>query len=164
MITEFHAYIELWIAISQYRFGHIDAYNLLAFDLLIFLIYHISLTEVVPTLFYKFILLDEARICVKHLHGVDEIRADEAIEYNRTTVQSDEAIEYNRTIVQSNKVIVYSLFAINVVKLFLQTFHLPLLSHHQQIVQEKGEISVNTKTYSSFKALLERIPLITDYY
>jgi len=38
------------------------------------------------------------------------------------------------------------------------------LSHHQQIVQEKGEISVNTKTYSSFKALLERIPLITDYY
>ncbi len=31
---------------------------------------------------------DEARICVKHLHGVDDIRADEAIEYNRTIVQS----------------------------------------------------------------------------
>ncbi|KAL9969740.1 hypothetical protein ACROYT_G021995 [Oculina patagonica] len=31
---------------------------------------------------------DEARICVKHLHGVDDIRADGAIEYNRTIVQS----------------------------------------------------------------------------
>jgi len=59
---------------------------------------------------------DEARICVKHLHGVDEIRADEAIEYNRTTVQSDEAIEYNRTIVQSSKCGTGSILLNNVTK------------------------------------------------
>ncbi|KAL9968105.1 hypothetical protein ACROYT_G026436 [Oculina patagonica] len=51
---------------------------------------------------------DEARICVKQLHGVDDIRADEAIEYNQTIVQSDEAIEYNRTIVQSDEAIEYN--------------------------------------------------------
>ncbi len=59
---------------------------------------------------------DEARICVKHLHGVDDIRADKAIEYNRTIVQSDEAIEYNRTIVQSSKCGTGSILLYNVTK------------------------------------------------
>ncbi|KAL9972749.1 hypothetical protein ACROYT_G019114 [Oculina patagonica] len=59
---------------------------------------------------------DEARICVKHLHGVDDIKADEVIEYNRTIVQSDEAIEYNRTIVQSNKCGTGSILLYNVTK------------------------------------------------
>ncbi|KAL9968769.1 hypothetical protein ACROYT_G020891 [Oculina patagonica] len=54
---------------------------------------------------------DEAR-----MHGVDDIRADEAIEYNRTIVQSDEAIEYNRTIVQSSKCGTGSILLYNVTK------------------------------------------------
>ncbi|KAL9974130.1 hypothetical protein ACROYT_G011131 [Oculina patagonica] len=194
---------------------------------------------------------DEARICVKHLHGVDDIRADEAIEYNRTIVQSDEAIEYNRTIVQSSKCGTGSILLYNVTKsrraqssvqtsindthnnydsklikryerdvrvvagkngdrsysvamistnaeksqavkkaksnrkrdrkpsqISVRTVtkllrrkkyrrtvpQLSLSLNFELFAQEKGEISVDTKNYPSFQALLERIPLIADYY
>ena len=33
----------------------------------------------------------EAQICVEHLHSVDQIRADEAIKYNRSIVQSSKS-------------------------------------------------------------------------